>query len=124
MIISIHGKNLEITKTVETAIKNSLTRIEKFEKFIKNDTPARVEVRSYREKIYKVTVNIVLPYKKNLHCEVKNDDLFIAIKNIVNPLSQQLNHLKNSNKINVGTGEFLEEKTFDDEPEYEIDELE
>lgn len=126
MNITIHGKNLDITAGIEDAVNKSLVRLERFKKYINSDTAARVEIRSYPEKIYRITVNIVLPYKKNLHCEVKNEDLFIGIKNIVNPLVKQLEHFKDLGKGMLSASETIERHNDDDniaEDDYIIEEL-
>lgn len=107
MIITVHGKNLEITEAMTNAIEKSLSRLERYKKFIKSDTRAKVEVRSYPEKTYKITVNINLPFNKHLQAQVRDQDLYVAIKQLVNPLTQQLNHLKTQNETKhfVSAGE-------------------
>lgn len=94
MIITIHGKNLEITEVINNAVEKSLNRLERFKKFIKPNTRAKVEIRSYPDRTYKITVNINLPFNKHLQCQIKDQDLYVAIKQMINPLTQQLNHLK------------------------------
>lgn len=125
MIITIHGKNLEITETINNAIEKSLARLERFSKFIKPDTRVKVEIRSYPDRTYKITANINLPYNKHLQGQVKDQDLYVAIKQLINPLTQQLNHLKTQveNKSSIGTGEAIlasEEKISSD---FTIEEL-
>lgn len=125
MIITIHGKNLEVTETISRAIEQSLTRLERFKKFIKPDTRAKVEIRSYPDRTYKITVNITLPFDKHLQSQVREPDLYAAIKQVVNPLTQQLSHLKTQleNKAFVGTGEAILESDEDFTSEYTIEEL-
>lgn len=125
MIITIHGKNLEVTETISKAIEQSLTRLERFKKFIKPDTRAKVEIRSYPDRTYKITVNITLPFDKHLQSQVREPDLYAAIKQVVNPLTQQLSHLKTQleNKAFVGTGEAILESDEDLTSEYTIEEL-
>lgn len=125
MIITIHGKNIEITELISNAIEKSLNRLERFQKFINKQTRAKVEIRSYPDKNYKITVNINLPYNKHLQCQVKEQDLYVAIKQLVNPLTQQLNHLKTQieNKNFVNTGEALLENDKEVIFEYSTEEL-
>ncbi|MBE4704080.1 ribosome hibernation-promoting factor, HPF/YfiA family [Spiroplasma platyhelix] len=125
MIITIHGKNLEVTETISKAIEKSLARLERFKKFIKPDTRAKVEIRSYPDRTYKITVNISLPFNKHLQSQIKDYDLYVAIKQIVNPLSQQLNHLKTQieNKSVVSTGEAILENDQKISSDYTIEEL-
>lgn len=126
MIITIHGKNLEVTEVMNNAVERSLSRLERFKKFIKPETRAKVEIRSYPEKTYKITVSINLPFNKHLQAEIKDPDLYVAIKQIVNPLTQQLNHLKtqNENKHFVSTGEAILENEEKINSDYTIEELE
>lgn len=126
MIITIHGKNFEVTEIISNSIKNSLSRLERFKKFIKPDTRAKVEIRSYPDKTYKITVNISLPFNKHLQCQVRDHDLYVAIKQIINPLTQQLNHLKVQldNKNFVSTGEAILKNEEENDSNSKIEELE
>lgn len=125
MIITIHGKNLVVTETISKAVEKSLTRLERFKKFIKPDTRAKVEIRSYPDRTYRITVNITLPFDKHLQSQVTAPDLYAAIKQIVNPLTQQLNHLKTQleNKAYFGTGEAILENDQKISSDYTIEEL-
>ncbi|MGL5268214.1 MAG: ribosome hibernation-promoting factor, HPF/YfiA family [Spiroplasma sp.] len=125
MIISVHGKNLEITEVINNAIEKSLERLERFQKFIKSDTRAKVEICSYPDKTYKITVSINLPFNKHLQCQVRDHDLYVAIKQMINPLTQQLNHLKTQleNKNFVGAGEAVLENDEEIASDYTIDEF-
>lgn len=125
MIITIHGKNLEVTEVINNAIEKSLNRLEKFKKFIKPDTRAKVEIRSYPDKTYKITVNINLPFNKHLQSQVRDYDLFVAIKQMINPLTQQLNHLKTQveNKNFVSTGEAILENDEEITSNYTVENL-
>lgn len=125
MIITIHGKNLEVTETISKAIDKSLARLERYKKFINPETRAKVEIRSYPDRTYKITVNINLPFDKHLQSQVKDQDLYVAIKQVVNPLTQQLNHLKTQieNKAYVGTGEAIFENDEKISSDYTIEEL-
>lgn len=126
MIITIHGKNFEVTEVINNAIEKSLSRLERFKKFIKPDTRAKVEIRSYPDKTYKITVNINLPFNKHLQCQVRDYDLYVVIKQMINPLTQQLNHLKTQleNKNFVSTGEVILENDEEIASNYTIENLE
>lgn len=125
MIITIHGKNLEVTETISKAIEKSLARLERFKKFINPETRAKVEIRSYPDRTYKITVNINLPFDKHLQSQVRENDLYVAIKKVVNPLTQQLTHLKTQieNKAHVGTGQAILENDAEMISDYTIEEL-
>lgn len=126
MIITIHGKNMEITPAISKSVETSLSRLEKFKKFIHPNTRAKVEVRSYPEKVYKVTVNINIPFNKHLQCQVKHEDLYLAIKQTVNPLTQQLSYIKTQteNKNSLRTGEAILEDSQATNSDYQVEELE
>jgi len=125
MIITIHGKNMEITPAINKSVETSLSRLEKFKKYIQPNTRAKVEIRSYSENLYKVSVNINIPFNKHLQCEVKHEDLYLAIKQIVNPLTQQLNHIKTQteSKNLIRTGEVILENSQSIDSDYQIEEL-
>ncbi|MCL6428709.1 hypothetical protein LT335_00256 [Spiroplasma sp. JKS002669] len=125
MIITIHGKNMEITPAINKSVETSLSRLEKFKKYIQPNTRAKVEIRSYSENLYKVSVNINIPFNKHLQCEVKHEDLYLAIKQIVNPLTQQLNHIKTQteSKNSIRTGEVILENSQSIDSDYQIEEL-
>lgn len=125
MIITIHGKNMEITPAINQSVESSLSRLEKFKKYIQPNTRAKVEIRSYSENLYKVSVNINIPFNKHLQCEVKHEDLYLAIKQIVNPLTQQLSHIKTQteSKNSIRTGEVILENSQAVDSDYEIEEL-
>lgn len=125
MIITIHGKNMEITPAINKSVETSLTRLEKFKKFIQPNTRAKVEIRSYPEKLYKVSVNINIPFDKHLQCEVKHEDLYLAIKQIVNPLSQQLNRIKTQteSKGSIRTGETILTDSEAVDSDYQVEQL-
>lgn len=100
MNIEIVGKNITINENVKRTVIDTLKKLEKFTKFIHEDTVARVEIRHYTENIYKVTVNISLTHNKHLHCEEKNYDLVSAIKSVIVPLEKQIDHLKSQYRSN------------------------
>lgn len=126
MIITIHGKNMEITSAINKSVETSLSRLEKFKKYIHSNTRAKVEIRTYSENLYKVSVNISIPFNKHLQCEVKHEDLYLAIKQIVNPLTQQLNYIKTQteNKNSIRTGEVILEDSQATSSDYQVEELE
>lgn len=125
MIITIHGKNMEITPAISKSVEISLSRLEKFKKYIHSNTRAKVEIRSYSENLYKVSVNISIPFNKHIQCEVKHEDLYLAIKQIVNPLTQQLSHIKTQteSKNSIRTGEVILEDSQSIDSDYQIEEL-
>jgi len=116
---------MEITPAINKSVETSLSRLEKFKKYIQPNTRAKVEIRSYSENLYKVSVNINIPFNKHLQCEVKHEDLYLAIKQIVNPLTQQLNHIKTQteSKNSIRTGEVILENSQSIDSDYQIEEL-
>lgn len=126
MIIYIHGKNIEITDVINNAVKKSLERLERFSRFITFDTTAKVEIRSYHENLYKVKVSINLAHNKHLQCEVKNSDLYFAIKQTVNPLTQQLDYLKtkSKNKDFIKLGQAVVKNEEETSSSYKIEDIE
>jgi len=93
----IHGKNIEITPTIKNAIEKSLERIKKYKRYIKEDTIAKIDIENYPENKFKISVHIQLINHNHLQCIIENHDLYIAIKNILNPLEKQLRRLKTIN---------------------------
>ncbi|MDQ7983227.1 MAG: ribosome-associated translation inhibitor RaiA [Spiroplasma sp.] len=125
MIITIHGKNMEITPAISKSVEASLSRLEKYKKYIHPNTRAKVEIRSYPEKLYRITVSINIPFNKHLQCQVKHDDLYLAIKQIVNPLTQQLSYIKTQteSKNTIKTGTAILEKMQDSNFGSQVEEL-
>lgn len=95
MNIIIHGKNIKIVDLVKSAIEKNLNKLQlKYNKYLKTDMDAKVDIEQINNYVYKISIYIQLLNQHFLQCTVENNDLYVAIKKILVPLEQQLQHLK------------------------------
>ena len=95
MNIIIHGKNIKIVDLVKNAVEKNLNNLQlKYNKYLKADMDAKVDIEQINNYVYRVNIYIQLLNQHFLQCTVENNDLYGAIKKILVPLEQQLRHLK------------------------------
>ena len=91
MKYQIVGKNIEVTKAIDTVIRKKLSRMDKYF-VINDDVLCRALVRSYKAGA-KVEITIFTKMM-DLRAEVKHDDLYAAVDLAIDKLEGQMRKLK------------------------------
>lgn len=92
----VRGENIEITDAINDYIVKRLSRLERY---LNDDANyiARVNVRSYKERTFKIEVTIQLPYLL-LRADDTQADLYQAIDFVLDKLQRQIR--KHKTKVN------------------------
>lgn len=104
MKYQIIGKNIPVTKGIETAIKKKLSRMDKY--FLIDDKTTCRAVVSSQKVAAKVEITIFIP-SMTLRAEVEDLDLYAAVDLAIDKLESQMRKLKtrmdrSNNKISLG----------------------
>jgi len=85
----IVGKNMEVTSSLETAIKEKLGKLDKF---FAEDTTAHVTLSVHRERHI---IEVTIPVKGNvIRCEQSSTDMYTSIDQAVEVIERQLKRYK------------------------------
>lgn len=92
----VRGENIEITDAINDYVVKRLSRLDRY---LNDDANyiARVNVRSYKERTFKIEVTIQLPYLL-LRAEDTQEDLYQAIDFVLEKLQRQIR--KHKTKVN------------------------
>ncbi len=117
MKYQIIGKQIEITKGIESALKKKLSRMDKY--FLINENVTCRVVCSAKKNSQKVEITIFIP-KMTLRAEVSDKDLYAAIDLAMDKLQGQMRKLKTRmarNTAKPSLGEAIAFENIQDESE-------
>lgn len=90
----IKGTNMELTEAIKTAVAEEMAaldpRIERWGDAVFADVEVgRTSMHHHKGEVYRAEVNLQIPGKL-LRAEDENEDLYVALKNVVGTLEREL----------------------------------